>query len=376
MTLTSDEITKIREVISNADKTLEETDSGSHYQNTYTYFYVPKDFGSSATTTDDTGLGAVLRLGGYSDLEEPENANLGKSQGSLHAVQSEVYPAQHISDETSDKAHQNAPGKQTSGENNDIVKRQGSLMACDGRVLLRSGEKIYVHAAEQIHVQSDENIALVTVNGSIDSTSGENFTVKATKKVSMRSGVGNPDNYTARGVNTSGTKGIEIIADEGNSDVYIEGLGLFLQVNGTSTADITANNSTVMRADNFEDIWGHNTSIFRGTFFELYFGAGLSYRAAASLNVATALDVNIGLFDVGITGIEITKTVLEVKSSMFKSKNVAVEAETTATRARSDAVCVGSTATKAESEVVTASIGNVKSLIAFWEAKIASTAQI
>lgn len=377
MSFTSEEIDKIRAVINaTPSKELEETDTGSHYQTVYTYFYVPKASNSAATTADDTGLGAVLRLGGFSDLEEPKGSATATSKGALHAVQSQVYPAQHITDEPNAKAYQNAAGAATTDANNQTVKRQGILLACDGRVLLRAGEKTYIHATDQIHVHSDNNIAVVADSGSIDHQTGNNFTVKAAKKVSMRSGVANPDTYTARGVNSSGAKGVEIIADGGNSDVYIEGQGLFLQVNGTSTADITANNSTVMRADNFEDIWGHNTSIFRGTFLEFYFGAGFTYRAAASLNISTALDVNINLLDVGILGIDITKTLLEVKSSMFKVKSNAVEAETTATRARSEAVCVRSTATEAESGVVTASMGSVKSLIALWESKIASTAQI
>ncbi|MBO9424894.1 hypothetical protein J7444_09180 [Labrenzia sp. R4_1] len=368
MSLTEDEISRIREVIGTPEKkNVKPQGSGTHHQNTYTYFYVPSDFGSDTTISDDTGLGAVLRLGGYSDLEEPADAEAGHSAGVLATVQSDVYPAQHISDETGAEAHLNAPGKQTTGENGDVTKRQGILLSCDGRILVRSGEKVYVHAAEQIHIQSDQNMAVVTVNGAIDNTSGDKFTVKAKKKISLRSGVGDPDTYTARGVNNSGDKGIEIIANDGDSDVYIEGNSLYLQVNGTSTADITQNNSTIMRADNFEDIWGHNTSIFRGTFLEFYFGAGFSYRAAASLNIATALDINIGLFDVGITAFDFSLKGKEINLNETVFGAVSVDAKLAALKndittlaCETDSIKASTNVLKSETRSIKSTMGNVQ----------------
>lgn len=68
---------------------------------------------------------------------------------------------------------------------------------------------------------------MVVDSGFIDYEIGENFIVKVVKKVSVCFGVVDLDNYMVRGVNFFGFKGIEIIVDGGNLDVYIEGKGLF-----------------------------------------------------------------------------------------------------------------------------------------------------
>lgn len=179
------------------------------------------------------------------------------------------YPAQHISDEGGDNLTKAAGA---AGAN-----ARGIALACDGRILIKSAEKIYIHANEQVHIHSNDNIKLVADSGAIDNTTGDKFTVKSRKKISMRSGVGTNDNYTKPSENTSGDRGIEVIADEGKSNIFIEGKSLYLKVNGTSTSDITENNSTIMRADNFEDIWGDNFTIFRGTNVGFYFGVGFTY---------------------------------------------------------------------------------------------------
>ncbi|GAA0773894.1 hypothetical protein E1180_09205 [Roseibium denhamense] len=333
-------------------------DSGTPYSTRYQYFYVPA--AGDSGTNGVSAPGAFLRLGSYSDIEE----DAALADGVMPAF----YPAKHISDEASD-ATVNSGGPNGAGS-------CGMLLACDGRVLLRASDRLYINTDEKIHIQSGDKITIIADTGDVSLKTGKNYNVRSAKKVSMRSGIGPNDSYSTRSVNSSGEKGIEIIADEGSSDVYIEGKSLYLQVNGTSTADVTEDNSTIMRADNYEDIWGNQLCFFRGRNVEFYFGYGFSYRASVSLNISTAIDINIGLFDVGFLVFDITKTVVEVKASMFKAKTSTAEVAATATRARSDAVSVSAVPTKAESGVVTASTGSVKSLIAFWEAKIANTAQI
>ncbi|GGB36190.1 hypothetical protein GCM10011316_05440 [Roseibium aquae] len=349
------------------------TDSGSDVQNDvvpanapahtnrYIYFYIPAHSEENTPPDPHSPPGVLFRLGAYSEIEENASASQENMSG--------FYPAQHIADET-----QAGILQKSSGPNG--AESRGITLACDGRILVRSAERIYIHATDQIHLHSNDNIKLVANDGPIDNRTGDKFTVKSGKKISLRSGVDTNDTYQPASENSSGSKGIEIISDEGKSDVFIEGKSLYLKVNGTSTADITETNSTIMRADNFEDIWGDNLTIFRGTNVGFYFGVGFTYTASASLNIYTALDIDIKLFDVGVTAFECTTTGKEIKAWLSKTKAAAVETETVATRARSDAVSVRNTATEADSGVVTASMGNVKSLIAFWESKIASTSQI
>jgi len=340
-----------------------DTSSGSGTETAetrYVYFFVPAHSADGSEPDANSPPGAFFRLGSYSDVEQTAASSQNDMTG--------YYPSQHISDEGDDKLTKAAGAAGTNA--------RGIAFACDGRVLIRTREKVYIHATEQIHIHSNDNIKLAADSGPIDNETGDKFTVKSRKKISMRSGIGTDDNYQKAKENSSGDKGIEIIADEGKSDIFVEGKSLFLKVNGTSTSDITENNSTIMRADNFEDLWGDNFTIFRGTIVGFYFGVGFTYTASASLNIYTALDIDIKLFDVGLTAFEFTANGKEIKAWLTKNKVGAVETDTVATRARSDAVSVRSTATEADSGVVTASMGNVKSLIAFWESKIASTSQI
>lgn len=279
--------------------------AGSHYQTAYTYFYVPKSAGANNTAVDDTGLGALLRLGGYSDLEAKATN------------QAAYFPAQHIADEgAGPKSYTGAAGKPLADS------KSGILLACDGRVLVRGGERVYIHSGQKMDIEAGEEVG-----------------VRAGKKVSLRSGVDTPDTYKLSPNNKTKTHGIEIIANEGKSDIYIESKSMYLAVNGVATNDVTEKSFNVLRADvdtkmyanNKELVKGNNHSIvegddisnflgntqelFRGAQLSCHLGAAASYNLGVSLGISTSLDVSIGVFDLGVTAFDMSVTGLDMSAT-------------------------------------------------------------
>lgn len=111
------------------DRALMQADTGSHYQSVYSYFYVPETVGADTRTDDDAGLGVFLRLGEYADQEETAR---------LAGTTASYYPAQHISDE----------GDEAQAVTNAAGGGRGILLACDGRALIRSAEKMYLESED------------------------------------------------------------------------------------------------------------------------------------------------------------------------------------------------------------------------------------
>lgn len=261
-----------------ASSTQERPQSLTRYQ----YFFVP----SHQTDEDDaeciTKPGAFLRLGAYSDIEE-ESA---RTDGGLFAY----YPSRYIARESGDATY-----KQASGSN--AAQSCGITLACDGRVMLKAEEEIFIEATDLLDIHSGKDINLTADTGPITAATGNDFSVVATKKVSLRSGAVQDEPYTPPSENTSGDTGIEIIANEGKSDVFLEGKAIYLHAHGSQTTDIEGAQTNIVRSDTLDDVWGNAKSIFRGSQMSLYFAGGLSYRASASVNVSTAVDLNFLLWD-------------------------------------------------------------------------------
>lgn len=298
--------------------------SGASSDARHIYFYIPKTV--AGNPANNSALGTVLRLGGYTDDEANVANQTSTVEGQtvttkvgLDDKAAEIYPPQHVTDEGSN-ASRHAAGV-------PHATSQGILLTCDGRILVRSGEKTYIHSGDDLDIQSGKKISM--------KAGGGRFDVKSSKKVSIHSGINaaaKPDRDNGVTSNTTGTSGVEIIAANGSGNIFIEATDLYLSVNGTSTSTITADNTTIMRANDFQDIKGKQTNIFRGGSRSLYFGGSAELRFSVSFTLSAAIDVEVSLmsigytqFDLSITGVDHSMTLKELRTKLFASKVSAAE---------------------------------------------------
>lgn len=323
------------------------SDTGTHYQSTYTYFYVPGSSTNSTTTIDDSGLGTILRLGEYADIEETAyNAGSG--------TYSAYYPAQHIADESGTAIYTNAAGG-----------GKGILMACDGRILVKSGEKMYLNTTGNIHVQSAE--------GSV--------TVKS-------------------GTKAGTAQNIYIIAADGKGDLETTVYKDKRTVNGEQYENVTdvsrkyytANKYEIYHSDQYKEVYGTTKSTQWGIDRKYFMGGTLSCKLAAEFAITLAVSVAVdpitkfsfyGMkLDCGFWKIDFVlgfKTEIKnghIETSPFAFKSKAVEVKANATKAEAIPVKASTGGVTAEQIAAECANVSVKSMIALWEAKIASTAQI
>jgi|GEM_PF-5120685 len=100
------------------------------------FYLVPSN--SNSETTDN--IGTLLRLGEYSDVEQRAFENRHHD---------EIFPEQHINDEEDD----------TSVYTNAAGGSQGIMMSCDGRILIKSAERMYLETGDY-HQKTDGNYTL------------------------------------------------------------------------------------------------------------------------------------------------------------------------------------------------------------------------
>ncbi|MTI43092.1 hypothetical protein JM93_00103 [Roseibium hamelinense] len=138
-------------------------------QTRYAFLFVP-----NSDKTTEHAPGAVLRLGEYSDFERGAHAE---------GMVEDIYPAQHIHDEGDEEAaYTQAAGG-----------AEGILLACDGRILIRSGEKMYLETADY-HQMTNGDYALdvdgtmtTTVSDAIELTSEDgSIQIKSGSKKSLK----------------------------------------------------------------------------------------------------------------------------------------------------------------------------------------------
>lgn len=171
----------------------------------YQYFFVPSQQKEEDDAECVTKPGAFLRLGSYSDIEE-ESAQ-------SHNGVAAYYPSRHIAGETGDRVYKNAAGPRA-------AQSCGITMACDGRVLIKSEEKFFVETTDLVDIHCGKEIVITADTGPITAETGDQFSVSANKKVSLQSGASTSDNYVPSDKNTSGEKGVEIVANKGNSNAF------------------------------------------------------------------------------------------------------------------------------------------------------------
>jgi len=325
---------------------LVDADTGTHYQTTYTYFYVPRTLGADGTSLDDdSGLGAFIRLGEYSDMEQAAyNAN----------TYADYYPDQHIAAESGTSIYTNAAGG-----------GKGILMACDGRMLIRAGKKLLINADDAIDIESTSS----TIR--IKSGDSQNISIIA----------GNETDNSKRGE-------VDIVAKKYTRDVNGEE---YTKVTSVSRKYYEADSYSIYHASSYKEVWSRTDTLHLGASYTYFFGFKLATHIGASITALLAAAVEIApvtkvtLYgiktDIGYWKVDFCAFKSEFKSGELKTNAIsnfssAVEVKATATRARADGVTAETEATRARSNAVSAETGNVKALIAFWEAKIASTAQV
>ena len=305
--------------------------AGTSYQTASTYLFVPSKLGArNMNTGDDTNTpGAYFRLGGYSNVE------------AAASDKKVFYPKQHIADEGAD-AVKYAAGKDITVLADPKVKNSqstsrpnsGIMLACNGRILLRSAERVYIHSSDKIHIDSEDKIGLKAGKNIDIESSAEHLSVKAKKYISIRSNSAVSDAAPNSGnrIATDGVNGIELIAgkmteggDGSGSQIFIEADELYTQVNGTSTAIITANNFTHMLADDLQKIMGFSQEYKLGASFSVTGGAALGITASVSMDISLLCSISLGMVDIGFNAVEIKIVENTSEYSLFKNKMAALE---------------------------------------------------
>jgi len=271
-----------------------------NYQTKYTYFYIPKTNTDLTATTDDKGLGTFLRLGGYSDQEETQKAD-----------QNSFYPKKFIDDE---KAASKTNIFETAAGPNPATSH-GILLACDGRILVKAGEKMYVESGP-FHQKTNGTHTL--------EASGETVIKSTGGKISIVSGTGK-----------------DILLDAGG-----DSKGDFQLIAQKSTSDIKGDDSTTRHGNTYSLHHGRTDSFFLGGksafslagSFALTTGIDLTIKVGFFFGVYIAGSFTVSAMSMSVTGASFstTHTNMEMDSLTFKTGNVAVE--TAAAKAHQTAV--------------------------------------
>lgn len=155
------------------------------------FYLVPADGSDEATDN----IGAFFRLGEYSDTERDAFQNDHEDQ---------LFPAQHISDE----------GGNTSVYANAAGGSQGILMSCDGRILIRAAEKMYLETADY-HQKANGSYTL-DVDGSFSATVEDSASL-TTDKGGIALSSGNNQGISLKA--GDGTGKLDIKAGEESKDI-------------------------------------------------------------------------------------------------------------------------------------------------------------
>ncbi|GAA0783979.1 hypothetical protein E1180_09520 [Roseibium denhamense] len=190
------------------------------YKTKHVYFYLPKLPENEGEVPDNIDLGAVLRLGGYSDMEQR-----------AHQVPDEqlhYYPQKHIEDEGGSSSKNIF--KRASGADGETS--HGILMACDGRFLVKAGEKMYMETGDHhLQVNGDyEHNATGTIKvhsgGTYDvsSAEGQSITLNAGDQTGDMLFQANNKSESLSGNSSSSVLGSEDSKTSGNSTKIIGGM--------------------------------------------------------------------------------------------------------------------------------------------------------
>lgn len=251
--------------------------SGTAYQNASTFLFVPQAFGRRGTAADDTNVpGAYFRLGGFSDIENAAASAPGA-----------FYPRQHITDATAANVVTQAAGTDAG--------LRGIMLACSGRLLIRSAEKTYLHSTGAIHVDTQSTLT-VKAEAAI--------AVSSLDKISIISGT---------------EKDVLISAGGGTGTVTTKSLKSVKEVQGEEYEYITKDSFKYYECDIYTYKLGGVVDINMGGRFAFWTGSQLSITMSIDMTISMATTFAFWYFkfDLGVVKMDFYKTKLEFKDGKF-----------------------------------------------------------
>jgi hypothetical protein len=252
------------------------SDSKVDYNTKHVYFYLPKVPTEDGEVADNIDLGAMLRLGGYSDLEQQAQ--------NVPADQQHYYPQKHI--ESQGTGSENI-FKKSAGSSDQ--SSHGILMACDGHFLLKAAEKMFVETGDH-HLQVNGDYEHETT-GSVDVQSGDIMSLKSgtNKTLTLNAGdktgdmelLANNKTETLQGNRTTTTSGDNSDTTSGNDSKIT--WGFTKKINGG------VNWTAFIEGQLVTATWG--LQVYLGTLIKVYpvsevVLAGMRFQATG-LNVAS-----------------------------------------------------------------------------------------
>jgi len=207
--------------------------SGVSYQIPSTFLFVPSDPKKADITTDDVNTpGAFFRLGGYSTVEGDATATdlalfyprefIEDVNAAAEEEYKKDYAEYQISKITTgifNRFHQNhqqakpAPTKPTGKEaaaaspgKDDAGKLlSGIVLACSGRLLIRSKDETYLHSTKKIDIDTEDEFILnadkkidIKSKDEIEISSGDNKNITINVGSSGKRGTFTTNSYTAK----------------------------------------------------------------------------------------------------------------------------------------------------------------------------------
>jgi len=296
------------------------TDPTEKYGTKYTYFYVPN---LPAESQDGIDLGAFFRLGGYSDLEE--------NAFSVEKDERHYYPAKHIEDQggiADPKIYTNAAGSSTTASN-------GILLACDGRILLKSRESMYTQTGDQ-HNQVDGNYEL-DVSGTVK--------IAADDTVAVSSGTGKTLTLDA---GTNADKSGDLIINANKKEENFA---------NTSTTNIWGHSYTVTKGNTYTVTEGLTNQFFLGLNVQWSAGSLITMSGSVSLQTYVGGLIKVYFpFEVVLAGWRFQAAIAHFKTANLQVNTHQIEVNAAAAAARQTAALLEDNATFIEN--VAAKVGN------------------
>ncbi|WP_395175144.1 hypothetical protein [Roseibium alexandrii] len=259
----------------------------------HVYFYLPRISENESDVPDNIDLGAIFRLGGYCELEEKAN---GIEEDTEH-----YYPKKHIEDEGgagSEDVYEKAAGPSPQSSH-------GILLACDGRMLVKAGEKYYMQTGDQnIDVEGDYELE---TTGKID------LSAEGTVKIES-------------GTNQS----ITLDAGSETGTIYIQGKEQQTKILGHSYELITENSYEVVHANRYEFFAGGKVEMVTGGCLEMNLAAICSISLSAALEMNLLINIEIATIEVFFKKVEFDIAEMKVVVPATKAEITELETHMTA----------------------------------------------
>jgi hypothetical protein len=288
------------------------SDSKIDYNTKHVYFYLPKVPTEDGEVADNIDLGAMLRLGGYCDLEQQAHK--------LPADELHYYPQKYI--DTQGAGSENI-FKKSAGSSTE--SSHGILMACDGHFLLKAAEKMFVETGDH-HLQVNGDYEHDTT-GSVNVQSGDIMTLKSgtNKKLTLNAGdksgdmelLANNKTETVQGDNNNNTSGNKSDSTKGNNTITTWGL--------TMTYSLDVAYSAFAAGQIVTSSWG--LQLYLATLVKVYpvsevVLAGMRFQATG-LNMASVQT------QVGYKALSVESRIANLRSDLTKLDGIGMKIQQT-----------------------------------------------